>query len=118
MATRYTYATGVSFGGDVPTAEFDVRLSYSFIPGRAETPPTYDHGGSPAEPAMIEDIEVVKIDGKSRPWDRCDGYVSDDELADAILNQLGDIDAELIAHAVETDASMQTLGGLLRGCAA
>lgn len=115
--TRHTYATGVSFGGDIPTAELDVELSYSFIPGRAETPPAYDHGGLPAEPAMIEDVEVVTIDGKSRPWDRHTDH-TDDELADAILNQLGDIDDELIAHALETDASMETLGGLLRGCAA
>lgn len=28
MSNRYTYQTGVSFGGDIPTAEFDVELAY------------------------------------------------------------------------------------------
>ena len=109
MATRYTYQTGVSFGGDEPTAEFDVELAFSFVPGLPETPPAYDHGGLPAEPDMVEDIEVVKIDGKPRPWDRCGG-IPDDELADAILDHLGDIEPDLITHAIETSASLETFG--------
>lgn len=68
---------------------------------------------------MVEDLEVVKVDGKPRPWDRCGGYVSDDELADAILEQLESIEPELIAHAAdqEADASLRTFPTFLRGAA-
>ena len=106
--TRYTYQTGVSFGGDTPTAEFDVELAFSFIRGRPETPAAYDHGGLPADPDLVEDIEVVKVDGKPRPWDLCG--VSDDELADHILDHLGDIEPDLLSHAIETSGSMGTFG--------
>lgn len=88
MARRYTYSTGVSFGGDTPTAEFDIQVSFLVAWGRPETPPTYSHGGLPADPDEIDDIRLELVDGKPRPWNVSFGMVSDDEFADGIAEKL------------------------------
>lgn len=46
--------------------EVEVAISYTFVPACPETGPTYACGGTPAEPASVEDIdfEVYGIDFK------------------------------------------------------
>lgn len=68
------HAAGLSWGGDIPTAELeDVVVSYVVEFGRPARGPTYDCGGTPADPDEIIDVEIVSIDGT--PWDRWDhGY--------------------------------------------
>jgi len=61
----------VSLGGDMPTFEGEATVSFTVSPGRAETPPSYSHGGLPAEPATVEDVTVTHIDGEpvsARPY--------------------------------------------------
>ena len=53
---RYRYATCLSWGGDEPTAELEVEVSYTVAWGRPETPPAYDHGGLPADPDEITNL--------------------------------------------------------------
>lgn len=86
---RYTYTTCLSFGtdGEADFCELDATVSFAFTPGRAETPPAYDHGGLPADPPEIDDIRVEAIDG--RPV-----TVGDCLTIEAILDQFatGDFD--------------------------
>lgn len=66
MARRYTYSTCLNWGGDVPTAEIEVTVSFTVSPGSPESgrfgPPELYDPGSPAE---VEDIRVESIDGRS-----------------------------------------------------
>ena len=94
--TRYSYSACVSFGtdGEADYVELDVTVSYNVNAGRSETPPAYDHGGLPAEPAEVDDIRVEKIDGL--PVDRWSA-----ETVNAIDDRFasGDFDADMIASA-------------------
>ena len=96
MAKRYTFTTCLSFGtdGEADFCELDVTVSFAFTPGRAAAPPAYDHGGLPADPPEIDDIQVELIDGRSVT-------ASDGETIDAILDQFatGDFDDLLIEAA-------------------
>jgi hypothetical protein len=100
MTRRHTYTTSLSIGGDTPTWEGEVTLSFTFAPGcEAQT-----YGPAercyPAEAAEIDDLRVEKINGKARPWIWAMG--TDAWAADAILAHIGDsLDDELIASARE-----------------
>jgi len=91
--TRHTFTTCLSFGtdGEADFCELDVTVSFGFTPGRDATPPAYDHGGLPADPPEIGDIEVEAIDG--RPV-----TAGDWEAIDAILDQFatGDFDGAMM----------------------
>lgn len=62
MARHYTTTLSLSIGGDVPTWEGEATVCFSVCWGRAETPPSYSHGGLPADPDEVEDITVIAID--------------------------------------------------------
>jgi hypothetical protein len=68
--TRHTYTTTLSSGtdGEADYIEMEATFSFTYLPGHPETRPAYDHGGLPAEPPLIEDVELALIDGKTRPW--------------------------------------------------
>ena len=100
MARRYTYATCLGWGGDPPTAEIDVEISYTVAWGSPETgrfgaPEDYD----PGSPDEVEDLCVEKIDG--RTVEETPG------LLVPILEKLEDIEDELfpdlIIHAREVE---------------
>lgn len=100
MSRRYTYATCLSWGGDEPTAEIDVEVSYTVAWGSAETgrfgaPEDYD----PGSPDEVENLCVEKIDG--RTVEETPG------LLVPILEKLEDIEDELfpdlIIHAREVE---------------
>ena len=103
---RYTYVTCVSFGGDTPTAEFEVEVSFVMHWGRPETPPSYAHGGLPADPDEIDDVRLEKVDGQPRPWDRFDGRMSDDDLQDLILAEIDEADLHTAALEQEAEHSL------------
>jgi len=91
MARRYTYATTLSWGGDEPTAEVDVEVSYTVAWGSAETgrfgaPEGYD----PGSPSEVEDIRLEKVEGKPRPWGMYHGYIAneDDEFATDCIEKI------------------------------
>lgn len=106
MTRRYTYATTLSWGDGMATAEVEVEVSYTVVWGSPETPPAYSHGGLPADPTLVEDIRLELVEGKPRPWGMYDGYIAneDDEFAvvciekiegseyhlEAMINEAGD----------------------------
>lgn len=96
MARRYTYETTLSWGGDTPTAEVEVEVSYTLSPGSPETgrwgpPENYDPGSA----AVVEDIRLEKVGGKPRPWRP--GLVTDDEFATDCIEKIEGSDAHLEA---------------------
>lgn len=97
---RHQYSTCVSFGtdGEADYAEVDVTISYVVHAGRPETPPSYSHGGLPAEPAEIDDIRVETINGKAPVTGDC-------LTVEAILCELssGQHDEDLLASAAEDE---------------
>jgi hypothetical protein len=65
MNRRFIYTTDLSWGGDIPTAELEVEVSYEVAWGSSETgrfgpPENY----SPGSDSIIEDIRIEKIEGK------------------------------------------------------
>ena len=100
MAPRYTYATCLSWGGDTPTAEIDVEVSYTVAWGSPETgrfgvPEDYD----PGSPDVVEDLRVEKIDG--RPVEDSPGLlVPIMEKLEAVEDELF---PDLIIHAREVE---------------
>ena len=102
MARRYTYSTCLNWGGDVPTAEIEVTVSFTVSPGSPESgrfgPPELYDPGSPAE---VEDIRVESIDGRS--------VEQSPGLLIPILEKLEDLHDELrdamLAEAAERDVA-------------
>lgn len=86
------------------TFEVEVDLTGTYHPGFPETGPTYDCGGTPAEPAIMEDVEVVSLSGlrlvraplRDRPshdrvWERVDLLDGVDKAArEKILSNIVD----------------------------
>lgn len=96
MATTHTLATEVEFGGDAPTACFEVEIAYGVNWGRPAK--TY---GRPedcymGDPDEIGWAKVTKIEGKPRPWGHIHGGCcarggnADDDLEQMILDHIGD----------------------------
>jgi len=102
MSRRYTYSTCLNWGGDVPTCEIDVTVSFTVSPGSPESgrfgPPELYDPGSPAE---VEDIRVESIDGRS--------VEQSPGLLIPILEKLEDLHDELrdamLAEAAEQDVA-------------
>lgn len=63
MAKTYTATLNLSIGGDEPTWEGEATVSYTVVWGAPETGPTYDCGGTPADPDEVNNITVTHIDG-------------------------------------------------------
>lgn len=86
------------------TFEVEVELTGTYQPGRRETPPSYAHGGLPAEPEMVEDVEAVSLSGlrlvrapakdrqsHDRVWERVDLLAGVDKAArEKILANIAD----------------------------
>lgn len=92
---RYTYETNVEVSsGDDCGPDFDIRVSFTVVPGGPETPPSYASGGSPAYPAEIDDVRLETVNGKPRPWGMYDGYIAneDDEFEATIVGLLENSD--------------------------
>lgn len=95
MSKRYTYTTTLNWGGDTPTAEIEVTVSYSVSPGSPAQGPSYDSGGQPGESPMIEDITLDLVEGKPRPWDMGYGYITDDDFAADCVEKIEGSDRNL-----------------------
>ena len=39
------------------------EVSFTYVPARAATPPSYRSGGDPPEPEGVEDVVVTKLTG-------------------------------------------------------
>lgn len=60
--SRHQFTTTITLGAT--PQDYEVTVSYQITTARGVTPPSYASGGSPAEDAEIEDIEILTIDGK------------------------------------------------------
>ena len=94
---RYHYAASLSWGGDEPTAEHEVEVEYSVAWGSPESgrfgpPENYDPGSGD----MVEDIKLLLVNGKPRPWDMGFGFITDGEFEEMIREKL-DCDEHLSA---------------------
>jgi hypothetical protein len=104
-ARRYTYAASLSWGGDEPTAELEVEVSYSVAWGSPASgwggpPEHYDPGSG----SVVEDIRVETVESLERPWRLHPG--GDDALAAEIIAKLEmDHEQEMLAEAAEEDAA-------------
>jgi hypothetical protein len=108
MSRRYTYATTLSWGGDVTTAEVEVEVSYAVTWGAPARGPSYASGGQPADPDEIDDIRLEKVEGKPRPWGMGYGFISDDDFADECVQMIEGSErlmADLLTHAAEEAAA-------------
>lgn len=110
MSRRYTYTTGLNRGGDEPTWEGDVKVSFSVLPGEAETGPTYACGGTPASDAQVEDIRLETVDGKARPWGMYGGNIADEDnvFEQEVIEELENSEvhlAAMLAEAAEVESA-------------
>lgn len=106
---RYTYATTLTWGGDEPTAEVEVEVSYTVAWGSPATghygpPENYDPGAGDE----VEDIRLEKVEGKPRPWGMYYGYIAneDDAFATDCIEKIEGCERHLeamIQEAAETD---------------
>lgn len=80
------------------TFEVEVDLAGTYHPGFPEQGPSYDCGGTPAEPASMDDVEVVSLSGLRRcagGWTRVDLLGGIDKAArEKILANIADFIAE------------------------
>ena len=60
--SRHQFTTTITMGAT--PQDYEVTVSYGITKACGVTPPTYASGGSPAEDAVIEDIDILTIDGK------------------------------------------------------
>jgi hypothetical protein len=103
--SRYTYTASLEWGGDEPTAEVEVTLSYTVAWGSPETgrfgpPENYDSGS----PDIVEDIKLELVEGKSRPWDMGYGYLPDDDFEQDVIEKLEAHEDDMLAEAREVEA--------------
>lgn len=105
MERRYTYATCLNWGGDEPTAELEVEVSFTVAWGSPESgrfgpPEHYDPGSG----SVVEDIRVHTVESMERPWRLHPG--GDDALVAEIIAKLEmDHEAEMLAEAAEEEAA-------------
>ena len=80
------------------TFEVEVDLAGTYHPGFPEAGPTYDCGGTPAEPESMEDVEVLSLSGLRRcagGWMRVDLLSGVDKAArEKTLANIADFIAE------------------------
>jgi hypothetical protein len=107
MARRYTYATGLSWGGDEPTAELDVEVSYEVAWGSPESgrfgrPEDYDPGcGDVVEAIKVEKINDLPVEEYLK---RGGGEYMPGETVRQIIDKLEmDHEAEMLAEAAEAE---------------
>lgn len=68
----------------------DVEIRGTYVPGVPERGPSYSHGGLPAEPAYIEDIEVMTADGKWVPVEDVLSTDNEDYVVEYELEEMQD----------------------------
>ena len=105
--SRYFYSTTLSFGGDEPTAELELSVSYSVAWGSPESgrygpPEDYDPGAGD----VVEDIKILTVGGKPWPVSISYGYQTEAQDHEMLVDRLeSDHEADMIAAAVEEEAS-------------
>lgn len=109
MARRYTYAASLSWGGDEPTAELEVEVSFEVAWGSPETgrfgrPEDYDPGCA----SVVECITVDKINDlpTAEYLKRGSGEYMPGETVRQIIDKLEmDHEQDMLVEAAEADAA-------------
>lgn len=106
---RYTYGASLSWGGDVPTAELEVEVSYTVAWGSPESgrfgpPEDYDPGcGSAVEGIRVETIDGLPV---AEALKRGGGeYVQGETVREIIAKLEMDHEQEMLQEAAEGDAA-------------
>jgi hypothetical protein len=84
---------GLSIGGDEPTWEGEVEVEFEYTPGSPGTGPSYACGGTPPDPAELEVVRIVKIDGRKPelyavPKETLDTLIDHIECDDRLMEEL------------------------------
>lgn len=112
----YSTTLDLSIGGDEPTWEGEATVSFSVAWGCAETPPSYSHGGLPADPDTVEDITVTHIDGEpvsARTYGKWEAQTLEnhiecnDRLVEELLLFAAEVEGDRAAEAAEYRAEMR-----------
>lgn len=110
MERRYTYATTLRFGtdGEPDYAEVDVEVSFSVAWGSPESgrfgpPENYDPGCGD----VVEDIKLLTVEGKPRPWGMGYGLISDDAFAETVAERLEAEHGDMVASATEDEVAAE-----------
>ncbi|UPT53156.1 hypothetical protein [Synechococcus phage Ssp-JY42] len=114
-ARRYTYAASLSWGGDEPTAELEVEVSFSVAWGQPESgrfgrPEDYDPGAA----SEVEDLKLLSVDGVGGPFDQHDEAAILQEIAQnhaqAMLQEAAEDDAGRRDSYLEAEADERRWG--------
>ncbi len=109
MSRPYTYGASLSWGGDEPTAEMEVEVSYEVAWGSPESgrngpPEDYDPGCG----SIVEAIRVETIDGLpvAEALKRGGGeYVQGETVREIIAKLEMDHEADMLQEAAEDDVA-------------
>lgn len=105
MARRHTFTASLCWGGDVQTGEAEVTVSYGVEWGRPAQGPSYDCGGTPADPDEIVDVEILTVDDV--PWAASDWQsfgINRTDAADTLIEKLVDENWDhMVENAIEDD---------------
>lgn len=86
--THHTTTLSLSIGGDTPTWEGEVTVTYEVTPYRPAQPPTYDRGWIPEDWPEVVNIQVTHIEGREADLDEAvtlADWIDNDEKLMAIL---------------------------------
>lgn len=102
MASKHTHKTTLQIGEDTVL----LKVAFTYIAGCRETPPTYSHGGLPADPAEVEitSLEWSRDNPRTKTveWHKIEGplfdFIAEDEcllasLEETAIEDLTDEDA-------------------------
>lgn len=104
MSRSFTYAATLTWGGDIQTGEAEVECSYTVTWGAPEQGPSYASGGQPADPDEIDDVRILRVDGKPWPVDMSSGHQTAAQDHEMLIEKLlADCYDDMIAEAVEWD---------------
>ena len=99
--THYTYTLSLSLGGDEPHWEGEADICYAVTWGHPESPPSYSHGGLPADPDEVCDVTVVRIDGTPVVGP---GLSDHARQLECLIETNDALIGELLTHAYEIEA--------------
>lgn len=73
-----------------------IEVEFTYVPAIPERGPSYSSGGEPGEPACLEDVKLLKVDGYPKPgnalnedgmiWDEIENSVECGDYDEQILN--------------------------------
>ena len=100
---RHSYSTTLSWGGDEPTAEIEVEVSFTVAWGSSGTPTPYygpPENYDPGSPDTVEDVRILKVNGKPWPVDLSYGFQTPAQDHEMIVDKLDSLHDDMIESAL------------------